>query len=266
MLCALGVAAALTIAYRTFDMLAPCVCCRSSSSLAFYGSMVIGKDAHSQSAKELAPVAQNSAIALDNALQLQEIRSGIRRQPGEHKLRSSSVMSFRGMTPFGCDGSEELLAPKPWWDHEAAAINLMWPESRKFKRKHKRNAQRSGGDAFKILSTGLQDSAKDVEADSSECPDSSLKCMVDLSEYHLACNSGVFVCSYCGRRAACVSARLDSLLPACPPAVPLLLDMLHRQSVNAEIFFPDHCVVHQKLTETAGTQRQCLSHGQKSRG
>ena len=152
-----------------------CARCRSSSSLAFYGSMVIGKDADRQSGEALGCGAKNSAQALDSSLQSHGIRSGIRRQPGQHKVRSSSVMSFGGTTQFGCDGPEERPAHKPWWEHEAAAVHSMWPESRKMKRKHKRNAHNSG-DAFNLAFAGSQNPAEDAEADS---PESSLKCRTD---------------------------------------------------------------------------------------
>jgi hypothetical protein len=142
--------------------------------------MVIGKDADGQSGEALACGAKNSTQALDSSLQLHGIRSGIRRQPGQHKVRSSSVMSFGGTTEFGCEGPEERPAPKPWWEHEAAAVHSMWPENRKSKRKHKRNAHKSGGEAFKIASAGSQNPAKDAGADSPEFPESSLKCKAGL--------------------------------------------------------------------------------------
>ena len=136
--------------------------------------MVIGKDVDGQNGEDLA------AQALDSSLQSHGIRSGIRRQPGQHKVRSSSVMSFGGTTRFGCDGLEERPAPKPWWEHKAAAVHSMWPESRKTKRKHKRNAHKFGGDAFRIASAGSQNPAKDAGADSPESPESSSKCRADL--------------------------------------------------------------------------------------
>ena len=146
--------------------------------------MVIGKDGDWKSGEprgsgsRLLPGAQT----LDGGSR--GIRSGgIRRQPGERKVRSSSVMSFGETTEFGYDRPSEVPAPKPWWEHETASVHSMWPTSRKNKRKHKRNPHKSGGvDAFNTASAGFEDLATDTDAESPESPElSPAKCRADCS-------------------------------------------------------------------------------------